>query len=147
MAKKGKMTEEEKARLPEAFRENFGRFRGLTTEEAREIGKKGGDAWAEKERRIKEAQEAMRRELQEDSLMLLDADMLEGVRSVFEKFNLPAEKGTNLMGVLMGQMKKAQSGDPTAAKFLFEVAGIFTETKNVNFTTDRSSMLLGPKPD
>lgn len=57
MAKKKKMTDEEKAKLPEAFRKNMGRFRGQSTERAREIGKKGGDAFAENVKHAKTAQE------------------------------------------------------------------------------------------
>lgn len=116
------------------FEANKGRFGSNATDVQRKIASMGGLAKAEKDRRIKDWQELMKQELQENALMLLDAGMLEGVKAVFEKFNLPIEKGTNLMGVLMGQMKKAQSGDSTAAKFLFEVAGIFTETKNLNIT-------------
>lgn len=60
MAKKGKMTDDEKAKLPESFRKNMGRFRGTATDVQREIAKKGGDAKAECERKQKTAQEIAR---------------------------------------------------------------------------------------
>lgn len=125
------------------FEANKGRFGRTASDVQRKIASMGGIAKAEKERRIKDMAEVMRAELQENALMLLDAGMLDGVKAVFEKFNLPLEKGTNLMGVLMGQMKKAQSGDSTAAKFLFEVAGIFTETKNLNITGNMPTTAKG----
>jgi len=143
MAKKGKMTEEEKAKLPEAFRENFGRIRELPTEVAREMSAKGNESKAEKERQITLMREALRLELGESALLLLNAEMLEGLRAVFSKFNLPIEKGTNLMGILMGLMKRAQQGDPTAAKAFFEIAGIFTETKNLNITGNMPTTAKG----
>lgn len=57
MAKKKKMSDEEKAKLPEAFRKNMGRFRSNTTEEQRQIATKGGNASAESGRQQKTAQE------------------------------------------------------------------------------------------
>jgi hypothetical protein len=132
MAKKGKMTEEEKAKLPEAFRKNMGRIRRLPTEEQRKMQDNGGQANADRLQRIKEWQESMKGKMTEYALMFLDTNMLPGVKKIYAEFNLPAEDATNMMAIFMGMGRKAQQGDATAAKFIFEVAGIYTETKNLN---------------
>lgn len=57
MAKKGKMTDEEKAKLPESFRKNMGRLRTTDTEVVREMTEKGRKTQAENRERAKTAQE------------------------------------------------------------------------------------------
>ena len=114
------------------FEANKGRFGAVGSEVARNAGKKGGEAKAEKMRRIKEWQENMKDKMAEYALMFLDTNMLPGVKKIYEEFNLPADDATNMMAIFMGMGRKAQQGDANAAKFLFEVAGIYTETKNLN---------------
>lgn len=104
----------------------------------------GGDARVEKERRIKEWQENMKDKMVEYALMFLDANMLPGLVKVYEEFNLPTEDANNMMAIFMGMGRKAQQGDVTAGKFLLELAGIYTETKNLNIT---GNMPTTPKGD
>jgi len=126
------------------FEANKGRFAVVGSEAARNAGRKGAEAKAEKERRIKEWQENMKDKMVEYALMFLDANMLPGLVKVYEEFNLPTEDANNMMAIFMGMGRKAQQGDVTAGKFLLELAGIYTETKNLNIT---GNMPTTPKGD
>lgn len=85
----------------------------------------------------------MKDQMVEYALMFLDAEMLPGIKKVYEQFSLPNDDATNMMAIFMGMGKRAQQGDATAAKFLFEVAGIFTETKNLNITGNMPTTAKG----
>lgn len=136
MAKKKKMTDEEKAKLPEAFRKNMGRFRSLATEELREIVNKGGDATAEKTKR--------ERTFVEDLKLVMSAKMLPAMENVHGNMGLPDDTKDQRMGVVMGLVRKAQSGDVAAQKMIWDALKEYTETKNVKI---ESSMPTTPTGD
>lgn len=127
------------------FEANKGRFGSIASDVQRKIAQKGGEARAEKMRRIKEWQENMKDKMTEYALMFLDTNMLPGVKKIYEEFNLPADDATNMMAIFMGMGRKAQQGDATAAKFLFEVAGLYTETKNLNINGTLPTTPAGDK--
>ena len=126
------------------FKANIGRVGRLSMEDQRTFQQKGVDAAKEKAQRIKEWQEKMKDKMVEYALMFLDANMLPGLVKVYEEFNLPTEDANNMMAIFMGMGRKAQQGDVTAGKFLLELAGIYTETKNLNIT---GNMPTTPKGD
>jgi len=130
------------------FKANMGRIGRLPTDDQRAFQQKGVEAAKEKAQRIKEWQETMKDKMVEYALMFLDAAMLPGIKKIYEQFNLPNDDATNMMAIFMGMGRRAQQGDATAAKFLFEVAGIFTETKNLNINgalpVQNGDLMLAP---
>lgn len=138
MGKKGKkMTEEEKARLPKAFRENMGRFRGNSTEEARELGKKGGEAKAEKDRRERTLAEIM---TAFDRMDLTSPSVREGLIAMgidpeFVK-NLSQKEGA--VAVLHRERLK---GNTKAFELWAKITGEYQETVNIRQTYD--NLVLG----
>ena len=94
-------------------------LRTPTSEEAREIGRKGGLASAAKRQKQKTL-----RELAE----IIGAMPVKNPKTIaiMEKAGFEPEQMTNDMAMMMGLQLKAQNGDPSAAKLLSELRGQYS---------------------
>lgn len=131
------MTEEEKQKLPQSFRDNFGRFRAGCTEAARNAGAKGHEVQAERRER--------ERVFVEDLKLVLAAKMFPTMENVHEKMELPGDTKDQRMATVIGLVRKAQQGDVAAQKMIWTALGEYIETSNVNINnrSDYSGLVLG----
>lgn len=98
---------------------NLQNLRTPTSEEAREIGRKGGLASAAKRQKQKTL-----RELAE----IIGAMPVKNPKTIaiMQKAGFEPEQMTNDAAMMMGLQLKAQSGDPSAAKLLSELRGQYS---------------------
>lgn len=101
-------------------------LRTPTSEEARAIGKKGGEASARSRREKKNAMETAQ--------MFLDMAAAGNLDDILEKLNIPESNRTNLMGIVARHVVSAQSGNVNSARLVLEMAGMLQKgaENNVN---------------
>lgn len=119
---------------------NLKNLRTPTTEQAREIGRKGGLASAQKRKERK----AMRETLQ----ILLDLSIRTGKKANIEKSksirDLSTENVSVQEAILMKQIEKALKGDLKALEFLRDTLGE-RPTDNINLTTNGTTEAIMEK--
>lgn len=119
---------------------NLKNLRTPTTEQAREIGRKGGLASAQKRKERK----AMRETLQ----ILLDLSIRTGKKANIEKSksirDLSSENVSVQEAILMKQIEKALKGDLKALEFLRDTLGE-RPTDNINLTTNGTTEAIMEK--
>lgn len=136
MGKKGKkMTEEEKARLPKAFRDNQGRFARRTTEEQRKTAREGGLASGE----VRREQRSMR----DYMLIIADSPLLPSYEEAHKLWKLPAYAKDNRMAFAMAIFRSALSGNMKAAELVLKILGEWDDTITVNLRKDFEDMIIG----
>jgi len=113
-----------KKKYSKEFEANKGRIRRLSTEEQRKIAKKGSDAHAEKCKR--------ERNFIEDLKIVLKGKMLPAMQNVHSTMELPEDTKDTRMGLVMGLVRKAMSGDVAAQKMIWDALKEYTETQNIN---------------
>ena len=127
------MTEEEKAKLPEAFRKNMGRIGDLPTEVAREMSAKGNEVLAEQREERKSIADICR----EIDDMPLDA---ETIKEIAKKLGAPEEwvaKMTHRHAKAFSVNRRILTkGDVREWVEWLKVTGEYTETVNVNNSGD-----------
>lgn len=86
-----------------------------TTEEQREIAKKGGKASGEARRKNQTLKQVAR--------MILYAKAPPSMSAALEQCGIPEDERTNLTALIAGQVVKAAEGDTRAARYLMEIIG------------------------
>lgn len=129
--RKGKMTEEEKKKLPEAFRANWKRSRN----EVRMASQKGG----EKSGEVRRAQRSMKDYFE----MIADSPLLPSFEEVHKLWKLPDESKNNKMALAMAIWKAAMQGNMKAAELILRIMGEYEETNNLNVRQQFNRMVLG----
>lgn len=119
---------------------NLKNLRTPTTEQAREIGRKGGLASAQKRKERK----AMRETLQ----ILLDLSIRTGKKANIEKFksisDLSQENVSVQEAILMKQIEKTLKGDLKALEFLRDTLGE-RPSDSINITTNGTTEAIMEK--
>ena len=106
--------------MPRGRRENLISIADRTTEEAREIGRKGGKASGQAR-----LTQSLVRQRMKDMLALPVAGAGE---LVMDEAGVPTSESTQLDAMLCGLMRRAQDGDFKAAALVLHLAGIGTES-------------------
>lgn len=142
MAKKGKMTEEEKAKLPEAFRNRWKKLSERSKDEAREAGRNGGIASVQSRKEKKEFRELL---AMVDEMPMKAPSFAEGLRQL----GIPEEVIANLdqkLAKVFALQRRCLSGDPQAIKLWLEQIGEHVDTiKHEGLPQQNGDLVLAPK--
>lgn len=112
------------------FRDNKGRFRRLTSEEARRLGSEGGKKSVEVRRQRRTFAELCHIV---DGMPMKNASLADGLRSIgIDEQTI--EKMDQKLAKVFALQRKALQGDPKAIELWLKLTGEYVENKNINIS-------------